>query len=77
MTAVWTEDGIIDRFPADGLKVTWRMPIKGGFSGPAVVDGRVFITDFEFLPETRVAVAAIIPGAFHPRDERQYGDSTD
>ena len=52
--AVWTEDGIIDRFPADGLKVTWRMPIMGGFSGPAVADGRVFITDFEFLPETRV-----------------------
>ena len=51
---VWTEDGIIDRFPADGLRVTWRTPIESGFSGPAIVDGRVFVTDFEFLPETRV-----------------------
>ena len=37
----------------------------------------MLITDFEFLPETRVAVAAIIPGAVHPGDEWQYGDSTD
>ena len=25
---VWTEDGIIERFPADGLKVVWRTPVK-------------------------------------------------
>ena len=52
--AVWSEDGIIDRFPAGGLNVTWRTPINGGFAGPAVADGRVFVADFEFLPETRV-----------------------
>ena len=52
--AVWTEDGIIDRFPPSGLKVAWRTPIKGGFAGPVVAGGRVFVTDFEFLPETRV-----------------------
>ena len=52
--AVWTEDGIIDRFPPGGLKVAWRTPIKGGFAGPVVAGGRVFVTDFEFLPETRV-----------------------
>ena len=28
--------------------------MNGGFSGPAVADGRVFVVDFEFLPETRV-----------------------
>ncbi len=53
--AIWTENGIIDRFPDDGLKVTWRVPVKDGYSGPVVADGRVFVTDFEFLPETRVA----------------------
>ena len=52
--AVWTEDGIVDRFPSDGLKVTWRTPIRGGFAGPVVADGRVFVTDFAFLPETKV-----------------------
>lgn len=53
--AIWAEDGIVDRFPEGGLKVTWRVPIKGGFSGPVVADGRVFVIDFEFLPGTRVA----------------------
>ena len=51
---VWTEDGIVERFPADGLKVVWRAPVKGGFAGPVVADGRVFVTDFEFLLRTRV-----------------------
>ena len=51
---VWSEDGIVERFPADGLKVKWRTPVKGGFAGPVVADGRVFVLDFEFLPETRV-----------------------
>ncbi len=53
--AIWAEDGIVDRFPEGGLQVTWRVPVKGGFSGPVVADGRVFVIDFEFLPGTRVA----------------------
>ena len=52
--AVWAEDGIVDRFPSGGLTVTWRTPIHGGFAGPVVADGRVFVTDFAFLPETKV-----------------------
>ncbi|MCY4661074.1 MAG: PQQ-like beta-propeller repeat protein [Acidobacteria bacterium] len=51
---VWSEDGIIDRFPVDGLQVKWRTPVNGGFAGPVVADGRVFVLDFDFLPETRV-----------------------
>ncbi len=43
---VWNETGIIDRFPAEGLKVLWRVPVKAGYSGPAVAGGRVFLTDF-------------------------------
>src|SRR5262245_47676417 len=43
---VWTETGILDAFPADGLKVLWRTPVHAGYSGPAVADGRVFLTDF-------------------------------
>ena len=31
---VWTETGIVDELPAE-LKVKWRVPINGGFSGPA------------------------------------------
>jgi outer membrane protein assembly factor BamB len=42
---VWKESGILDKFPADGLKVLWRAPIGRGYSGPAVADGRVFVVD--------------------------------
>jgi outer membrane protein assembly factor BamB len=43
---VWNETGIVDKFPESGLKVLWRTPVKAGFSGPVVADGRVFLTDF-------------------------------
>ena len=43
---VWEETGIIVSIPADGLKEVWRKPISAGFSGPAVVGDRVFITDY-------------------------------
>lgn len=44
---VWHETGILQDFPTEGLKARWRMPIKAGYAGPAVADGRVFVTDFE------------------------------
>jgi outer membrane protein assembly factor BamB len=43
---VWTEDGILERYPAQGLTFTWRVPIREGHAGPAVAAGRVFVTDF-------------------------------
>jgi outer membrane protein assembly factor BamB len=42
----WHETGILDKFPGTGLKVLWRTPVRIGFSGPAVADGRVFVTDW-------------------------------
>ncbi len=43
---VWSEAGIVDSFPEDGPKVVWRIPVNGGYSGPVVADGRVFVTDW-------------------------------
>jgi outer membrane protein assembly factor BamB len=43
---VWNETGILDKFPEGGLKVRWRTPIRAGYSGPAVADGRVFVLDW-------------------------------
>ena len=43
---VWRESGIVDAFPAEGLKVSWRTPVDAGWSSPVVSDGRVFLTDF-------------------------------
>lgn len=42
---VWRETGIVDTFPAGGPPVRWRVPIGGGYSGPAVVGNRVYVTD--------------------------------
>lgn len=43
---IWTESGILDKFPETGLTPVWRTPLHGGFAGPAVAAGRVFVTDF-------------------------------
>ncbi len=42
---VLTETGLVDTFPDGGLPMVWRTPIHGGYSGPAVAGGRVFVTD--------------------------------
>ncbi len=47
---VWRETGILGKFPAGGPTVRWRAPLGGGYAGPAVADGRVFVTD-RVLPE--------------------------
>lgn len=44
--SLWREDGIVDRFPEDGLPIPWRSPVHDGYSGPAVADGRVFVLDY-------------------------------
>ena len=43
---VWTETGIVETFPASGLNFLWRKPISGGFAGPAVANGKVYVTDY-------------------------------
>lgn len=44
--SVWNETGVIKEFPQGGPPVKWRTPIAYGYSGPAVVDGRVYLTDY-------------------------------
>lgn len=43
--SVWRESGIVDRFPAGGPPVRWRVPIGAGYTGPAVARGQVFLLD--------------------------------
>ncbi len=47
---VWREEGILTKFPQGGPKLLWTSPLKGGYAGPAVAKGRVYITD-RILPE--------------------------
>ena len=50
---VWAESGILERFSPRGLPVKWRVPIGGGFGGPAVAAGRIFVSDFEYSARPR------------------------
>ena len=42
----WNETGLIEKFPTGGPKVLWRTAIGPGYSGPAVVGGKVFVFDY-------------------------------
>lgn len=41
---IWRETGIVDELPTEPT-YRWRVPIGGGFAGPAVSGGRVFVFD--------------------------------
>jgi outer membrane protein assembly factor BamB len=43
----WSETGVIDSIPPDGLPVKWRAPAGLGYAGPAVADGRVYLLDYQ------------------------------
>lgn len=43
---VWNETGLIQKIPSGGLPVSWRVPVRGGYTGPAVARGKVFVTDY-------------------------------
>src|SRR6266496_4783813 len=41
----WNETGIVKSFPAEGLKIGWRVPVGPGWASPVVAGGRVYVTD--------------------------------
>lgn len=58
--SVWREEGIIEKFPEGGPRIRWRTPLGGGYAGPAVASGRVYVMD------RRLAEGSRNPGnAFH------------
>jgi outer membrane protein assembly factor BamB len=44
--SLWRESGTITKFPSGGAKILWRSSVSGGYAGPAVAAGRVFVTDY-------------------------------
>jgi outer membrane protein assembly factor BamB len=46
---VCSETGLLETFPAGGLKVRWRVPVGWGFSSPVVAQGRVYLADSEVV----------------------------
>ena len=45
--SVFNETGILQTFPAEGLKIPWRAPVGPGHSSPLVAEGHVYVTDCE------------------------------
>jgi outer membrane protein assembly factor BamB len=46
---MYGETGLLQSFPAEGLKVRWRAPVGWGFSSPVVAQGRVYLADSEVV----------------------------
>jgi outer membrane protein assembly factor BamB len=43
----WKETGILEKYPPGGPKKVWSTPINGGYAGPAVAAGKVYVPDYE------------------------------
>jgi outer membrane protein assembly factor BamB len=50
---VWRESGIVDKLPKEP-NYLWRKPIGQGYAGPAVADGKVFVTDLVLNKEAKM-----------------------
>lgn len=48
--AVLKEEGLLETFPAEGIRIRWRVPAAGGFSSPVVAQGRVYLCDSVYYP---------------------------
>ncbi|MGI9517798.1 MAG: PQQ-binding-like beta-propeller repeat protein [Pirellulaceae bacterium] len=45
MDGVWGEMGILEQFSDSGAKIDWRVELGGGYAGPAVASGHVYVMD--------------------------------
>ena len=64
---VWRETGILEKFPQGGPLIRWRTPIGAGYAGPAVAQGKVYVTDRVVAPRAPVSSnpfdsRTVIPG---------------
>src|SRR5262245_54642568 len=48
--AVLREKGLLEAFPATGIKIRWRVEAAGGFSSPVIAQGRVYLCDAVYHP---------------------------
>jgi outer membrane protein assembly factor BamB len=48
--SVWREGDLLDKFPTNGPPIRWRTAIGGGYAGPVVAEGLVYVTDRRLAP---------------------------
>lgn len=46
---VWSETGVVESFPAGGLKILWRAPVGPGWSSPVAAQGRAYVSDSQLM----------------------------
>lgn len=51
---VWRESGTIDSFGGQPPRIVWEAPVAGGYAGPAVADGKVYVTDYVTEADVKV-----------------------
>lgn len=56
---VWTETGILKKFPSSTIALKWSVPCGPGYSGPTVSGGRVYLTDRIEKPEPKERVLCV------------------
>jgi outer membrane protein assembly factor BamB len=47
---VWKETGLVEKFSAPQVPVRWRAAVGGGYCGPTVAEGRVYVSDRQTAP---------------------------
>lgn len=58
--AVWNVTGILQTFPKEGLKTTWKTNVGNGLSSPVVAQGRVYLIGSELeKPKARECVRCL------------------
>lgn len=60
---VWEETGLLDKLPAGGPTVRWRVPVGMGYAGPAVADGNVYLMDRRTPADAPKGGRGTIPGS--------------
>lgn len=51
---VWRETGLLETLPKDTPDFVWRVPVAGGYAGPAVAGGKVFVTDYVTADDVKI-----------------------
>ncbi len=54
-TTSGAKKGLLTKLPEGGPKIAWRTPVAGGYAGPAVKDGKVYVTDYATSDNVNVA----------------------
>lgn len=58
--SIWREAGIVEEFPTNGLPVRWRARIGGGYGGPSVAGGRVYVADRQIAPDAGASLERVL-----------------